>query len=73
MEDKKVLTPQELAQKIEELTANQTRLSQENEQLKKERDDLQNKVNSFNITGLTKQVETPQPVKDEEVQFDFDM
>ena len=60
--------------KINQLEQEHNALKEENAQLKKTNEDLQGKVNSLKITGLTQKVETEVVKKeDEEVSFDFDL
>ena len=72
-EEQKPLTPEEVSKKLEEFEQKFTALQEENKTLKKTNEDLQSKVNSLKITGLTKQVEPSAKVEEpEEVQLDFD-
>ena len=71
MEDKKELTPAEVDAKLNDLESKLLQLTQERDQAIKERDDLQRKVNGLRIDGITKQVETKEPVEEEPIEFDF--
>lgn len=71
MEDKKELSPAEVDAKLTELESKLTKLQQEKDQAIKERDDLQRKVNGLRIDGITKQVETKEPVEEEPIEFNF--
>ena len=74
MEDEKTLSPEETAQKIDELETKLTKLTQERDSAIQQRDELQKQVNGLRITGLTKQVEPMAKVEPpEEVKFDFDL
>lgn len=68
MEDKKVLTIEELTQKHEEKMAQKDK---EIELLKKELDIEKRKVASFKINGITQEVKN-KVVEEEKVVFDFD-
>lgn len=73
-DEPKTLTPEEMGKKLEEFEQKFNALQEENKSLKKTNEDLQSKVNSLKITGLTKQVEPSVKVEEpEEVQFDFDI
>lgn len=72
-DDPKQLTPEEIGKKLEEFEQKFNALQEENKSLKKTNEDLQSKVNSLKITGLTKQVEPSVKVEEpEEIKFDFD-
>ena len=72
-DEPKTLTPEEIGKKLEEFEQKFTALQEENKTLKKTNEDLQSKVNSLKITGLTKQVEPSVKVEEpEEIKFDFD-
>lgn len=71
-DEPKTLTPEEMTAKINELEQQHSKLIEENATLKKTNEDLQAKVNSYKITGLTKQVDTSvKEEKEEPVSFDF--
>ena len=73
-DEPKQLTPEEMGKKIEEFEQKYNALQEENKTLKKTNEDLQSKVNSLKITGLTNKVEPSAKVEPpEEVQFDFDI
>ena len=73
-EDKKVLSPEETAQKIDELEGKLNQLTQERDSAIQQRDELQKQINGLRITGLTRQVEPMSKVEPpEEVKFDFDL
>lgn len=72
-DEPKTMTLEEMTAKVNDLEKEHNALKEENAQLKKTNEDLQSKVNSLKITGLTKQVETKVVKEDEEVTFDFDI
>lgn len=71
--DKKDLTPEELASKLDELETKLTTLTQERDTAIAQSEELQKQVNALRITGLTQKVEPISQPQDEEIKFDFDL
>ena len=66
---------QKLLEKVENLEKELKKFKDENETLKKNNEDLTNKIANLKIDGLTQEVQKPKEdtkVDDEPIEFDFD-
>lgn len=73
MEEKKQPQQETDAEKIARIEQALADKDNEIATLKAEKEGLERKVNSLKVDGLLKKVEPTPEVKDEEIQFDFDL